>query len=184
MVPTAAIAGAPGAGNDRPGWRFVRALCHRAATHSTSRLTTIEGSSLPSMPASTLRAVETAMRIAASLLRPALCGVRITLGSASSGWSSRRLALEHIQAGAGDPARGERVVQGRLVDDAAARGVDHEGMSGQGSELGRADQAVAVGAERHVHGQHSKRLRLSQPATLAGSDTDDRRPRPKLSCQG
>jgi hypothetical protein len=57
-------------------------------TQSTSRLTTIEGSSLPSMPARTLRAVEIAMRIAASLLSPALCGERTTLSSASSGWSS------------------------------------------------------------------------------------------------
>src|SRR5262245_30296211 len=51
--------------------------------YSTSRLTTIEGSSLPSMPASTLRAVEIAMRTAASLLSPALCGVRITFSSAN-----------------------------------------------------------------------------------------------------
>jgi hypothetical protein len=35
-------------------------------------LTTIERSSLPSMPASTFFAVEIAMRIAASLLSPAL----------------------------------------------------------------------------------------------------------------
>jgi hypothetical protein len=34
-------------------------------------LTTIEWSSLPSMPASALRAVEIAVRIAAALLRPA-----------------------------------------------------------------------------------------------------------------
>ena len=39
-------------------------------------------------PMNVRRAVEIAMRIAASLLRPALCGVRITLGSANSGWSS------------------------------------------------------------------------------------------------
>ena len=37
------------------------------------------------MPASTFFAVEIAMRIAASLLSPALWGVRITLSSASSG---------------------------------------------------------------------------------------------------
>jgi hypothetical protein len=61
--------------------RFIGSTCSKPAVsdvgssdlrlHSTSRLTTIARSSLPSIPASTLRAVEIAMRIAASLLRPA-----------------------------------------------------------------------------------------------------------------
>jgi hypothetical protein len=44
-------------------------LCGRSA------LTIIDGSSLPSMPASALRAVEIAVRIAASWLMPAVCAL-------------------------------------------------------------------------------------------------------------
>ena len=52
------------------------------------------------MPASTLRAVEIAMRTAASLLSPAPCGVRITLGKCEQRMVvRRRLPVEHIQAG-------------------------------------------------------------------------------------
>jgi hypothetical protein len=45
-----------------------------------------------------------------------------------------------------------------------------------GRELGRPDQAAAVGAERHVHGHHSKKLKRSPQPRLAGSDSDDRQP--------
>jgi hypothetical protein len=88
----------------------------------------------------------------------------------------RRLPVEHVEAGARDLVRGKRIVQRRLVDDAAARRVDHEGMRPQRRELGGPDQATALGAERHVHGHHSKKLKRSPSATLAGSDSDDRQP--------
>jgi hypothetical protein len=73
----------------------------------------------------------------------------------------RRRAGERVK---GNFLRREGVVQCRLVDDAAAGGVDHEGVGGQGRELGRPDQ----GAERHVHGHHSKKLKRSPPATAGG----------------
>jgi hypothetical protein len=58
--------------------------------HNTSRLAIILVSSLPSMPASALRAVGIAMRIAASWLRPALWGLRIRLSEEASPSSYRR----------------------------------------------------------------------------------------------
>jgi hypothetical protein len=77
------------------------------------------------MPASTLRAVEIAMRIEASLLSPALCGVSAMLGSANSGWSSgRRLLIEHIEGGAGD---GEAWA---LAAPRRQAGYQHPGRSG------------------------------------------------------
>jgi hypothetical protein len=60
--------------------RLLIGLCGYASVLSQHlAVTTIEGSSLPSMPARTLRAVEIAMRIAAPLPSPALGGLRITL---------------------------------------------------------------------------------------------------------
>jgi hypothetical protein len=76
-----------------------------ARASSTSRLTTIDGSSLP---ASTFFAVEIAMRIAASLLRPALCGRESRGRARTRVVALRRLLVEHVERRSGDPARVER----------------------------------------------------------------------------
>ena len=59
--------------------------------------------------------------------RPAMCGVRITLGSvARRSGAGPRLDRVHVEAGARDGALGQRIVERVLVDDRPARGVDEE----------------------------------------------------------
>jgi hypothetical protein len=62
------------------------------------------------------------------------------------------LGLEHVEAGAGDMARLDRLGKGRLVDQAAAGAVDdaHAGL-GLGQRLGIENAAGLVG-HRHVQG--------------------------------
>ena len=63
---------------------------------------------------------------------------------------ARRLRHEHVEAGAGDPLRDERVVQRVLVDEAAAGDVDDEGGRLHLRELLGADHAGGLGRLRHV----------------------------------
>ena len=74
----------------------------------------------------------------------------MTFGSASSGRVVRRLRDEHVEAGAGDRARDERVVQRVLVDEAAARDVDDVRRRLHLRELLGADHAGGLGGLRHV----------------------------------
>ena len=53
-----------------------------------------------------------------------MCGVAITCGSFASRQSRRRLALEHVEAGAGDLPRLDRIGERRFINQLAARGVD------------------------------------------------------------
>ena len=85
-----------------------------------------------------------------------------------------RLLGEHVQAGGGDLAGLERVVQRGLVDDAAAGGVDqHQAGLGLGELLG-ADQTGGLRGLRQVHahevGLGEERVEVDQPnAHLRGT---------------
>src|SRR5262249_9448449 len=59
-----------------------------------------------------------------------------------------RLALEYVEAGAGDLALLERARQRRLVDDRSARGIDQESCRLHQGELARADLVAGLGSER------------------------------------
>jgi hypothetical protein len=65
----------------------------------------------------------------------------------------RRLLVEDVERGACDFSGCQSLVKGGLVDDAAAGGVDHEGVRGESEKLLGADQAPALRAERHVDRQ-------------------------------
>jgi hypothetical protein len=91
-----------------PIWRTE----HKGATAMQPVMPTTEmlasqhlaGSSLPSMPASTFFAVETAIRIAASLLGAgAVRGEDHVIEREQRVVLERRLLLEHVQPGAGCP---------------------------------------------------------------------------------
>jgi hypothetical protein len=62
-------------------------------------------------------------------------------------------------------------VQSRLVDDAAARGVDHEGMGRQRRELGRAGQAAAAPSGMCTVSTAKTRDRARQPRWRAPIQT-------------
>ena len=116
----------------------------------------------------------TAMRSAHSAVSPAMCGDRIT-------WSMReervvrrrRLVLEDVEPGRGEPALAQRRDQRRLVDHAAARGVDENGGRLHHRELGRADQRP-VGL-RHVDGDDVRPGKPARPGPRPA------RPRPPAS---
>ena len=69
-----------------------------------------------------------------------------------------RLAGEHVEAGAGEPAFLERDVERVLVDDAAAGGVDDDRARLAPRQLLLADQADRLGRLRQVHGDEVARL--------------------------
>ena len=63
--------------------------------------------------------------------------MQTTLGWPNSGLR-RRLLDEHVERGAGDMAGIERARQRRLVDEPAARAIDHaHALLGLGERLGR-----------------------------------------------
>ena len=74
-----------------------------------------------------------------------------TLSKANSGDDGARLGDEDVEAGAGDPALGQRVGQGLLVDQAAAGGVDDAYARLDGRQLLLADQAQGLRGPRQVH---------------------------------
>ena len=61
-----------------------------------------------------------------------------------------RLLLEHVEPGPGDPAAGERRVEGALVHDRPAGGVDQVSPRLHQPELRRADQVVRLARQRAV----------------------------------
>ena len=61
-----------------------------------------------------------------------------------------RLAMEDVDGRSGDPAGAERIGEGGLVDDLAARRVDQEGRRPHQPELGDADHAPGGSRQRHV----------------------------------
>ena len=67
------------------------------------------------------------------------CGASTTFGILRSAGVDLGLVLEHVEAGAGDPARPQRAHERGLVDDRTARGVDEEGGLLHQLELARAD---------------------------------------------
>ena len=62
----------------------------------------------------------------------------------------RRLALENVEAGAGDAVGFQRLDQRGFVDHRPARGVDQDGRLLHLVELRRADEVVRLVRERHV----------------------------------
>ena len=88
----------------------------------------------------------------ASSVEAPRCGVTTTDSCSNSGLSVRRLLGEDVDAGAGDPALGERLGERLLVDDPAAGGVDDaHGRLDLGQRL-LADQADRLGGLGQVHG--------------------------------
>ena len=74
-----------------------------------------------------------------------------TFSSSNSGESVHGSCGEHVEAGGGDAAGLQGVVQRLLVDDAAARGVDQD-QAGRGlRELVGADEADRLGGLGQVH---------------------------------
>jgi hypothetical protein len=65
-----------------------------------------------------------------------------------------RLLLEHVERRAGDPAAVDRLGQRRLVDNAPARGVDHDCRRLHQAELAPADQPQRLGGARRVDRDH------------------------------
>ena len=114
-------------------------------------LTASGTSSPPSARRTDLATATPAFSWASSVEAPR-CGVTTTVSSSNSGLSVRRLLGEDVEAGAGDPALGERVGERLLVDDAAAGGVDDaHGRLDLGQRL-LADQADRLGGLGQVHG--------------------------------
>ena len=74
----------------------------------------------------------------------------MTFGSAEQRRLARRLRDEHVEAGAGDRACRERLVERVLVDEPAAGDVDDEGRRLHARELLGADHAGRLGRLRHV----------------------------------
>ena len=60
------------------------------------------------------------------------------------------LVLEHVEAGAGDAAFGERADERGLVDQCAARGIDEKGARLHQRELARPDQMPGFLAQRRM----------------------------------
>src|SRR3977135_3404922 len=82
----------------------------------------------PSSALRILRAVCSLMRSTASRVTPATCGAMMTLGSANSEWpAGGGSRSKTARPAAAELAGHQRLVQRRLVDDAAARSVDQIG---------------------------------------------------------
>ena len=109
----------------------------------------------PSRTATMLSAAPVDMPTAPRGVLAARCGVGSTRGwLAERAGQVQRLLLEDIDAGPGQVAAIERGQQRRLVDDAAAGGMDQDGAARQQGELGRADQAAGRGVQRAMQRQH------------------------------
>ncbi len=95
----------------------------------------------------------------AGRLAQATCGVSRKLGSASRLGRNhrvagrRRLGGDDVEAGASDPAFLERADQRRLVDDAAARGVDQQRTRLHRAQFRFADQPLGRRRQRAVQCQ-------------------------------
>ena len=78
--------------------------------------------------------------------------MQTTFGSANSGLSGRRLGREHVERGAGDAARRQRLEQRRLVDQPAARAIDQaQALLGQFQRLG-VDDVPGLFRQRRMQG--------------------------------
>ena len=66
----------------------------------------------------------------------------------------RRLGRVDIDRGAGEVARAQAIGESRLVDDAAARGLDQHRTLFHAGELARADQPLCRRQQWHVQRHH------------------------------
>src|SRR6266496_36563 len=66
---------------------------------------------------------------------------------------ARRFLHENIEGGAGNVSAAESLVEGLLVDDAAAGDVEDAGAAFHESELRRADQVARLVGKRRVDGE-------------------------------
>src|SRR6185437_14921879 len=66
----------------------------------------------------------------------------------------QRLHVEHVEAGAGDPAGAQRLDQRGLVDDRAAGGVDQVAVRTDQVQLAGAEQAPGAVGQLEVDGDH------------------------------
>ena len=88
----------------------------------------------------------------------ARCGVSTTFGSFSQRVALRQgLGREHVEAGGREPTGAQGLDQGRLVDEAAAGGVDQDGAGPHAGEGRTVDQALGLGSRAAGAG---KRCRL------------------------
>ena len=109
-------------------------------------------------------AVLVAVRIAAEMRED-----RHVLGLPQRIVGRQRLLREHVERGAGDLSRFQRLDQRRLVDHAAARDIDQIGGRLHGGEHLRADDAARLRRQRRQRHQDSRVRARSSP---------DRRARP------
>jgi hypothetical protein len=66
----------------------------------------------------------------------------------------RRFVLEHVETGGGKGAVLQRLDERRVIDHAAARGVDEDGAGFHFRELRRAQDVVGGRRIRRVHGKN------------------------------
>ena len=110
----------------------------------------------PSSAAATCSATITPARSWASSVDAARCGVTTTLSSSSSGPSYGSCAKTSIAA-RGELAGAQRLDQRLLVDELAARGVDHPRAVGQLRDRVAPEEAARLGRERQVQRQELRR---------------------------
>ena len=89
---------------------------------------------------------ETDMVSIESCERPAMCGVMTTLSRRAERLRQMWLALDDVEAGAGDGAVAEGGDQGLGVDEAAAADVDEEAGRPERAQDLRVDDVMAFGA--------------------------------------
>ena len=141
-----------------PGRRLRRAAGHRESLPvarrrpKTAGLTTRSGHS-PRSTAAACRLATRAESAADSVDSPAAWGVATTFSKPQQGIRRvGRLLLEHVQAGAGDPAGLEGPREGGLVDDAAAAAVDEVRGALHRPELALAQEVPGLGIEGDLDG--------------------------------
>ena len=96
----------------------------------------------PSRTSMICSATSSATATCASAVEAPRCGVSSVFGASSSGEPGRRLGLEHVDRGAGDPAVAQGLGDVGLVEDAAAGDVEQQHAGLHAGDGRRVDQAA------------------------------------------
>ena len=106
----------------------------------------------PSSTSRTCAATSSETRTWASAVDAPRCGVSSVFGRVEQRRAGRRLLLEDVDAGAAEMAGPERLGDGRLVDDAAARDVEDDRAGLEPGDRVAPDQPARRARQRDVDG--------------------------------
>ena len=129
-----------------------------------------------------MRAASTAIAVRVSIVAEPRCGIEHRVLELEQAGVHLRLVLEHVEAGAGDHARRERLGERGLVDDRAACRVDEVGVAAHLAQPRGRDQMRRLGRERAVERDDVARLEqlveLDEAGLELGLDAASARRRP------